>query len=379
MLAGLQGDTRQAYLSELAHSVTPGVGLFLKAILAGALLGLAFRFDQRALLFAAALVAPSMAPLAGVALAAVSGSLRLFFRLLTALILATIILSAVCALAGGLGVPLFALGDIPDTFAILHPADLLLLFAGAVLMCTSLARARKVHPLASAAVAYEIFGPAGAAGLGLLRTDPPLWQGALLTFGAHLAWAAVVCVATLIALGFRPLAGQRRSFSMAVLLTATVAVLAAAAPAAYMFSYVPLYSGLTTTAAPIIIPTPTPSPSPSATSLHTPTPTLTPPPTSTPTPAETSTPTFTPTPTPITAVIWGTGGLGAYLREGPSIETTPLDYLEEGAVLEIIGEPEQEDGQIWWPVRVTYDTQVIEGWVMNGLIATVTPTPSATP
>jgi hypothetical protein len=349
MLAGLQGDTRQAYLSELAHSVTPGVGLFLKAILAGALLGLAFRFDQRALLFAAALVAPSMAPLAGVALAAVSGSLRLFFRLLTALILATIILSAVCALAGGLGVPLVALGDIPDTFAILHPADLLLLFAGAVLMCTSLARARKVHPLASAAVAYEIFGPAGAAGLGLLRTDPPLWQGALLTFGAHLAWAAVVCVATLIALGFRPLAGQRRSFSMAVLLTATVAVLAAAAPAAYMFSYVPLYSGLTTTAAPIIMPTPTPSPSPRA------------------------------TPTPITAVIWGTGGLGAYLREGPSIETTPLDYLEEGAVLEIIGEPEQEDGQIWWPVRVTYDTQVIEGWVMNGLIATVTPTPSATP
>jgi hypothetical protein len=375
MLAGLQGDKRQAYLSELAQSVSPGVDLFLKAILAGLLLGLAFRFDQRALLYAAALVAPSMAPLAGVALASVSGSLRLFFRLLAALILATIILSAVCALVGGLGVPLFALGDMPDTFAILHPADLLLLFAGAVLMCTSLARGRRVHPLASAAVAFEIFSPAGAVGLGLLRADPPLWQGALLTFGAHLAWAAVVCVATLIVLGFRPLAGQRRSFSMAVLLTATVAVLAVAAPAAYMFSYMPLYPGPTSTSTPIIIPTPTQTPSPSATIL----PTSTSIPTTTPTPADSSTPTLTPTPTPNMAAIWGTGGLGAYLREGPSTETTPLDYLEEGELLEIIGEPEVVDGLIWWPVRITYDTQVVEGWILNGLIATVTPTPSATP
>ncbi len=373
MLDGLQGDKRQAYLSELAHSVSPGVDLFLKAILAGLLLGLAFRFDQRALLYAAALVAPSMAPLAGVALASVSGSLRLFFRLLAALILATIILSVVCALVGGLGVPLFALGDMPDTFAILHPADLLLLFGGAVLMCTSLARGRRVHPLASAAVAFEIFSPAGAVGLGLLRADPPLWQGALLTFGAHLAWAAVVCVATLIVLGFRPLAGQRRSFSMAVLLTATVAVLAVAAPAAYMFSYMPLYSGPASTSTLIIIPTPTQTPSPSATILPTSTSTTTP------TPAHTSTPTITPTPTPIMAVIWGTEGLGAYMREGPSRDTTPLDYLEEGTLLEIIGEPEQVNGETWWNVRITYDSQVVEGWVMNGLIATVTPTPSATP
>ncbi len=374
MLAGLQGDKRQAYLSELAHSVSPGVDLFLKAILSGLLLGLAFRFDQRTLLFAAALAAPSMAPLAGVALASVSGSLRLFLRLLAALVMATIILSTVCALVGGLGVPLFALSDMPETFALLHPVDLILLVAGAVLMCTSLARGRKVHPLASAAVAFEVLSPAGVVGLGLLRADPPLWQGALLTFGAHLAWAAVVCVATLIALGFRPLGARRRSFATALLLTAVVALLAAAAPAAYMLSGMPLYPGpAAPTATLIVIPTPTQTPTPSATPLPTSTPT------STPIPADTSTPTITPTPTPIQAVIWGTGGLGAYLREGPSRDTTPLDYLEEGALLEIIGEPEQVDGEIWWNVRVRYDGQAIEGWVMNGLLATVTPTPSATP
>ena len=123
----------------------------------------------------------------------------------------------------------------------------------------------------------------------------------------------------------------------------------------------------------IIIPTPT----------QTPTQTATTPPTSTPTPSpipvDTSTPTPTPSPEPILAVIWGTGDLGAYLREGPSRETNPLDYLEEGTLLEIIGEPEQVGIETWWNVRFSYDSQIVEGWVMGGLLATVTPTPSATP
>ena len=181
MFGRLQGDERQAYLSELSHSVSPGVDLFLKAILSGSLLGLAFRFDQRTLLVAAALTAPSMAPLAGMALAYVSGSLRVFLRLLAAWGLATIIMSTACALLGGLAVPLFTASDLADTFAVVNPVDLVLLLAGAVLMCTSLARGRKVHPLASAAVAYEVLIPAGAMGLGLLRADPVLWQGALLS------------------------------------------------------------------------------------------------------------------------------------------------------------------------------------------------------
>jgi hypothetical protein len=30
-------------------------------------------------------------------------------------------------------------------------------------------------------------------------------------------------------------------------------------------------------------------------------------------------------------------------------------------------------------VRITYDDLVIEGWIFGGLLATVTPTPTATP
>ena len=374
MLARLQGDERQAYLSELAHSVSPGVDLFLKAILAGLLLGLAFRFEQRTLLFAAALAAPSMAPLAGVALASVSGSLRVFLRLLAAWGLATIILSTACALLGGLAIPLFTANDLADSFSVLNPVDLALLFVGAVLMCTTLARGKRVHPLASAAVAYEVLIPAGALGVGLLRADPGLWQGALLTFCVHLAWATVVCVATLLVLGFRPVGARKRSLSTALLLTGMLALLAVVVSTVYVLSYMPFAAALpASTPTQIIIPTSTQIPSQTAT----PSPTSTP--TASPIPTGTNTPTVTPSPETTLAVIWGTGDLGAYLREGPSRDTTPLDYLEEGTLLEIIGEPERVDNETWWNVRITYDDRVVEGWVMNGLLATVTPTLSATP
>jgi hypothetical protein len=83
----------------------------------------------------------------------------------------------------------------------------------------------------------------------------------------------------------------------------------------------------------------------------------------------------------VLAIIWGTGDLGAYLREGPSRETDPLGFLQEGTLLEILGEPEQVDEETWWNVRVSYDEQILEGWVMHGLLATVTPTvtPTSTP
>jgi hypothetical protein len=374
MLARVSGDKREAYLSELAHSVSPGIDLFLKAVLSGLLLGLAFRFDQRTLLFAAILAAPSMAPLAGMALASVSGSMRVFLRLLAAFALATVLLSTACGLLGGLSIPPFSATSFADSFAVLHAVDLAILLIGAILMCTTLARGRKVNPLASAAVAYEIMIPAGVVGLGLVRDHPELWQGALLTFGAHLVWAAVVCVATLLVLGFRPVETRKRTLATSLTLTALVAILAVAITTVYVLSNVPFMLALpASTPTRISIPTPTSTPTATATSLPTSTPTASP------SPTITSTPTITPTPESVLAVIWGTGDLGAYLREGPSTETSPLGFLQEGTLLQIIGEPEQVNGNLWWNVQVIEDDQIIEGWVMHGLLATVTPTITPTP
>jgi hypothetical protein len=157
---------------------------------------------------------------------------------------------------------------------------------------------------------------------------------------------------------------------------ALVALLAMTITAVYALSNVPFIMATPeSTPTRISIPTPTQTASASATSQPTSTPTVSPTPTSTPSP------TLTPTPERILALIWGTGDLGAYLREGPSTETSPLGFLQEGTLLQIIGEPEEVDGEIWWHVEVTYDDQILEGWVMHGLLATVTPTttPELTP
>ena len=78
MLTQLQADEREVFLEWLAHQTSPTVAFFIYALLAGLFIGVGFRFDQRALLIAGALLAPSMGPVAGMALAAVSGSLRFF-------------------------------------------------------------------------------------------------------------------------------------------------------------------------------------------------------------------------------------------------------------------------------------------------------------
>jgi hypothetical protein len=374
MLAHVQGDERQAYYAELAHSVSPGLNLFLNAILSGLLLGLAFRFDQRTLLLIAALAAPSMAPLAGMALASVSGSMRVFLRLLAAWVLASAIAAAISGAVGGLWIPPFAASHLPDAHAALNPVDLAVLLVGSLLMCTSLARGKKVNPLASAAVAFELLTPAGVIVLGLFRAYPELWQGALFTFATHLAWTMVVCVTTLLILGFRPLGTRKRSLSIALLLTALVACAAIAVTAVYVLSFSPLTAAPPEpTATLFTIPTATLTASPSATPMPTATST------NSPTPENTSTPTVTPTPTTVTALVWGTGELGATLREEPTRDSQPLEYLLEGTLLEIIGEPQQVDGETWWNVRFTYNGEIIEGWILEGLLATITPTPSPTP
>jgi hypothetical protein len=157
---------------------------------------------------------------------------------------------------------------------------------------------------------------------------------------------------------------------------ALVALLAVTITTVYALSNVPFMMAIPgPTPTQISIPTPTQTASASATSQPTSTPTVSP------SPTITTSPTPTPTPERILAMIWGTGELGAYLREGPSRETDPLGFLQEGTLLYIIGESEEVDGETWWNVQVTYDDEILEGWVMRGLLATVTPTitPELTP
>jgi len=365
MLTQLQADEREAFLEGLARQVSPGIELFLTSLAAGALIGLGFRFDQRALLMAGALVAPRMAPVAGLALAAVSGSGRFFGRLLASLLVAFGLLAGVAALAGGLGMPASDSSILAAGHIKLDLMDFSLLIAGAVIMARSLGRGQPIGALPSAAVAYELALPLGALGIGLLRGETELWQGTLLIFSLHLAWAIVVGMATLVILGFRPLTGSGHSLGVAVILMSLVALLSAVGLGASVLA-----------AAPTPTPTPTATPTATATATSTATATRTPTttPTATATPTRTSTP--TPTPTPPSAVVIRTGGQGAVLRRAPSTNSGPVGFLQDGDRVLVIGGPQSAEGKVWWQVR---KADGAEGWLLGELVGTITPTATRAP
>lgn len=112
----------------------------------------------------------------------------------------------------------------------------------------------------------------------------------------------------------------------------------------------------------LIVLTAPPRPSPSPT-----------PPVATPSPA----PTFTPIPTPDTAVappeitvgfyaeVANTDGIGVTVRGGPSTSNVPLLVADEGAILLVIGGPEEANEFLWWQVRLNDGT---EGWVAGDFL-----------
>jgi hypothetical protein len=91
----------------------------------------------------------------------------------------------------------------------------------------------------------------------------------------------------------------------------------------------------------------------------------------------TNTPTATPdpnapqpTPTPFIrrGIIEGTGGSGAYLRDGAGVNTNTIEVLDDGAILTLIDSepPVEADGFTWLKVRTIAGD---EGWVADLYLA----------
>ena len=359
-ISQLQATEREAYLDRLANAVTPGPGFFLYALLCGALIGLGFRYDQRALLVAGALLAPRLGPIVGLSLAAVSGSLRFFLRMLVALALGVLLVAVAAGLAFGLTLEPDTSSLLPYEHTKLNLVDFALLLTGAVVMAIVLARSERVAGVASVAVAYELFLPLAAATVGFVLAEPELMEGATLTFVLHLTWAVAVGLFTLVLMGFRPLTGSGRSLAAAIVMMGLLGVISA------------LGFGTSVLAAlPTPTPTPTLTPTATATATATATPTVTPTNTATPTATSTATTTPTLTPTPPRAIVLGTNLQGAILRDAPN--GVPLDFVAEREPLLVIGGPEQSAGQLWWLVR---KEDGAEGWLLGDFLATVTPTGS---
>ncbi len=359
-ISQLQATEREAFLDRLANAVTPGPGFFLYALLCGALIGLGFRYDQRALLVAGALLAPRLGPVVGLSLAAVSGSLRFFLRMLVALALGVLLVAVAAGLAFGLALELDTNSLLPYEHTKLNLVDFGLLLTGAVIMAIVLARSERIAGVASVAVAYELFLPLGAVAVGFVLAEPELIEGAMLTFVLHLTWAVAVGLFTMVLTGFRPLTGSGRSLAAAIVMMGLLGVVSALGFGTSVLAALPT-------------PTPTPTLTPTATATATATATLTVTPTSTATATATNTATHTPTltPTPPLAIVLGTNFQGAILRDAP--DGVPVDFVAEREPLLVIGGPEQSAGQLWWLVR---KEDGAEGWLLGDVLATVTPTGS---
>ncbi|MBN2556814.1 MAG: hypothetical protein JXA97_12810 [Anaerolineales bacterium] len=368
MLTQLRADEREAYLEDLAHIVSPSIELYLLALISGALIGLGFRFDQLVLLVSGALLAPRMATLTGLSLASVSGSPRFFGRTIIATLISLTLTAVSAGLSGGMGIGADAGLMLTAGYTSVNLLDFIMLLSGAVLMAVILVREERISPLASTAAAYEILLPLSAAAIGVVTGNADLITGGLLTFGIHTTWAIVAGMIALALLGFRPLTGGSHSIAAAIGLMGLIGVLSAAGLGASVMASLPTPT-----------PTPTFTPKPTATGTITPTPTVTPTPTITPTATATRTPTASPTPIPPPGVVYGTGGIGAIVRDAPDSTGAPVGYLAEGTPLELLSGPTQFGDAAWWFVRFSNDAgDLVEGWLRSDLLATPTATPTAT-
>jgi hypothetical protein len=360
-------DERATLLEDLARRAIPSFEFFLFAFLCGTILGAAYLLNAPALLLLGILLAPLLTSWVGMTLAAVTGSWRFFFLTLTGLLVAwglVFLTGALAGLAGRLW------NDSPFYYARVHAQlwwpDLLIVALGAALLAISFIRSEQKPVLASVMLAYGLFLPVSAAGIGLgigrEIGGVPLWPNGMLVFLVHLALSALVGGIVLVGMRFKPVraSGYLLPIFLGLLSLTGLVVLTGVVTA--------IRDGIAATRH--IAPTPTsmilPSATPSVTQTLTPIPTNI--------PSATLSPTPTLQPTPGYAIITASSGGGANLRSEPA---GPLiSVLSNGMIVEVLPEVTNIGTENWVHVRVTTD---LDGWVLQSVLTIVSLTPTPIP
>lgn len=377
------GSEEQAdFLEELARRVTPSFDFFLFSLLAGLALAVAILVDAPAFYVLTALLAPFMAPVAGLAFATVLGSGRFFARAAGALLTGSLMLFGWGALVGWLARLIPGLTFQQTLFhARLSWPDAVLVVLGAALTAYTLVRWPQQRPLVtSVALAYELYPPVGVAGFGLGSGITSIFVPALLVFVAHLALAALAGALMLLLLGLRarPTAlvatgGLAAALILAlVLLSGQVRALPSqpVAPTPVDATTVATLAMLAPTQSPLASQTAqTDTPQPPTV---TPTPEFSYTPTNTLIPTRSPTITTTPIPTPVWAYVSSDSGGGVIVHEAPGFDTPYVASLINGVLVIVLSDAAEADGVVWVRVR-TPDGR--EGWVVRALLSTATPAP----
>ncbi len=371
LLLPFNADEREAFLDHIAHRTSLSFDFFLFSLLAGLTLALGLWIDAPALLVLGALLAPTMSPLLGVALGAISGSMRFFARSLIGFTLGSILV----LLSGILMGSLTKFATLPPLVQVYFHTQLtwhhfLVLAVGSALTTVSIVRTKRRTAVASVALAYELYTPIAAAGFGLTSGIAHLWPDGLVVFAVHLAFTVIISVLTLVVLGFRPLTLFGYTLGGVITLLSIILLIGFSGAGAAVTGQVAL---------PTFTPTLTPLPTSTATLVPTSTATLVPTTTSTPTITPSITPTLSqtplPSPTPIYALVNAPEEYGgAILRDGPSFSNAYLVSISNGTLIEILSvKPTEADKVLWHHVRIPDGR---EGWMIQSAILAATPVPN---
>jgi len=380
-------NSRLDFFKELSHQATASLEFFVLALVAAIVTGVALVTDSPAFYVLAALLAPFLAPVVGLSLATLVGSISFFFQSLIGMLI-----SSMFFFGGGLLAGFFANGGQPDNYFLAHHlayvsiADLMLLSFGMVMSVYYLVRNPNRKPnLVSAALAFELFIPAAVAGFGLSSGIPGMFNSALITFLVHLAWATLLGALTLAILGLRP--NDMAGYAMSGGLVVVCLIAAILINGSVQLPQMPhLESAMLPTTSVVLTKAPTETQEPTitrgvtatvediveTTTLEKPTATLTRAiPTATNTPTPTNTPTLKATPEPVLAWIYAREGQGAYFRSSPYLNATAVEgytTLLNRTYVKLYETVTNEDGE-WGHIRLVTDDS-IEGWVLRSLLST---------
>ena len=370
LLAPMESEDRIDFLDKVAHRVSPSFDFFLFSLLAGAVIAGGFLLNSQPLLVLGVLLSPLMAPVVGIALGTVVGSVRFFVRSLVGLLIGGVLVFAVGLLAGYVARLWYPL-DLSQAHlnAQVSWATLVLVALGAGLTSAAMVRSEKSAALPSVALAYGLYLPISAAGIGLGSGEPFLFPDGLVLFAQYLSWAVLIAILTFVILGFRPLTLFGYTVGAVVLLLGIVVLIGISEVEASIGAQIAL---------PTKVPTSTPTQTLTMTATLTPVPptatatqSLTPiPPTFTQTPTRT----ITPTATPIVALVNAGEGGGAHLRAEPGFQAPSITVLPNGTPVQVFpDDPVEEGGGIWIHVRTL---QGQDGWILQILLVTATPAPN---
>lgn len=390
-------------ISDLSRRAYPSFELFIFSLVCGAILGLGFLLDSQTVLLLGILVAPLMTPWVGFLLAILTGSPRFLFETIMALLI-SVVLVFIGGLLTGFAARLFMPMTLSNVFvhSRLWLPSLVVLAIGAVTLVASFARSEAKPFLPSVLIAYVFFLPVSAGGFGLGSGLQGVWPQGLLVFLTHFALASVLGLITLYALRLHPSMGGIIFSGITFLIFAGI-----------MFNF--MGSGFPPIVeAPAATSTPTQEPSalPSPTSSLTPTSTNTARPSSTSTPrtpttsvtadgtitvtttegtpsavpltlevtlpaTETPTITLTIPTTPTYGKVSANEGGGANLRQTPGGKYVMT--LLNGTIVETYSDFQMINNVTWVHVFVTVNSQRVEGWLLESVVAYATPAPNFEP